>query len=104
LLMPFEKLLLKIDVEGAEAEVLGTLLPLVVDKQPDIVIEVLEPYAGRLNAIKEIANLYQFYLVMPDGLMPMKRFEAHHLYRDYLLVPREAQQPTCTVGEAATQI
>ncbi|MDQ3524009.1 MAG: FkbM family methyltransferase [Chloroflexota bacterium] len=104
LLMPFGKLLLKIDVEGAEADVLSSLLPLIVEKTPDIVLEVLEPFTESLNAITDIANLYQFYLVTPDGLTATKRFKAHPLYRDYLLVHKEAQQPTCALGEVVTEI
>lgn len=93
LLQPYHHLLLKIDVEGAEPDVLGALLPLVLEKEPEVVLEVLAPFVRDLNALKELRNLYKLYLITPDGLMPMQLFESHPTFRDYLLVPNRAPQP-----------
>jgi FkbM family methyltransferase len=87
LLAPYSSLLIKIDVEGAESVVLRGLMPLILAKQPDMVIEVLESYAGDLNALG-LEQTYDLSLITADGLKAKANFEADSTYRDYLLTAR----------------
>ena len=81
------RLLVKIDVEGAEEVVLKSLTSLILDKRPEIILEVLKSYQERLNQISALRDNYDFYLVTPNGLEQRKTLEAHPRYRDYLLIP-----------------
>jgi FkbM family methyltransferase len=81
------KVLVKIDVEGAEEVVLKSLSPVILEKRPEIILEVLRTYEQRLNEISVLREHYDFYLVTPNGLEQRKTLEAHPCYRDYLLVP-----------------
>lgn len=80
--------LLKIDVEGSEPEVITALAEFIKIKLPDIIMEVLLPYAENLNNISVILENYNLYLITPDGLMEKTAFEAHPLHRDYFLSPK----------------
>ena len=83
-----DRILLKIDVEGAEALVLKGLEPLIREKQPDLILEVLEPYEQDLNALKFLSTMYNYYIIRGDSLTGMDSFVADPMFRDYLLVPR----------------
>jgi FkbM family methyltransferase len=89
LLLPYQRILIKIDVEGAEALVLNSLAPLIEAKRPELVIEVLEPYQDELNALALLAQNYEFNLIDDAGLQWRDKLEAHPHHRDYLLIPRQ---------------
>jgi FkbM family methyltransferase len=90
LVRPFDSVLLKIDVEGAEETVLRSLQGLITSKRPEIVLEVLEQFAPALNSIDFIAANYRLYLVTETGLQEQSQFNGHPRYRDYLLLPRNS--------------
>lgn len=86
LLTHHDHILIKIDVEGAEEEVLQSLRGLLRSKRPDLILEVLEPYEQRLNDLGELLDGYVFYMITPSGLLQKSCFEADPVSRDYLLV------------------
>lgn len=84
-----DRLLLKIDVEGAEPKVLNTLEPLMRRVRPDLVVEVLAPVADDLNRIRWLKELgYQFFHLTPYGPVERDQFEAFES-RDYFLTTHE---------------
>ncbi len=93
LVEPYCRVLLKVDVEGAECHVLDSLRNLIEAKRPEILLEVLEPYAKNLNAMGWL-TAYSLYQLAADGPIETSTLEAATLTRDYLLVPRESSQPT----------
>ena len=54
LVEPFERLLVKVDVVGAEADVLETLSPLIDLKRPDILTGVWWQNAARLSQLRSL--------------------------------------------------
>jgi FkbM family methyltransferase len=88
LLAKYQKLLIKIDVEGMEARVLRTLQPVIEAKRNDIIVEVLEGYTNDLNQLDFIVKNYDLYNITIDGLIQQSSFVANPLYRDYLLTPK----------------
>lgn len=91
------RLLVKIDVEGAEEVVLKSLTSLILEKRPEIILEVLRSYQERLSQISALRDNYDFYLVTPNGLEQRKTLEAHPQYRDYLLIPHGEIDEHCLV-------
>jgi FkbM family methyltransferase len=83
-----ESILLKLDVEGAEAMVLNELAPFVKDKRPEIVLEVLALQADALNDVAFLRDSYDLFLMTDAGLINKEAFEGDDRFRDYLLVPR----------------
>lgn len=105
-LLPDQVAIIKIDVEGAELEVLTTLAPHVADTRPFVLIEVLPAYTAenrrrveRQYAIEAIlASLdYQIYRVLrrPGGVLDsveaVSSFGIHSNldWSDYVLAPSE---------------
>ena len=82
--------LMKIDVEGAESEVLRSLRSFILSRFPDIVVEVLPDDAEDLNAIEFIGTTYRRFNITDGGLIEKTRFEASSRFRDYLLLPNQA--------------
>lgn len=90
LLSPYQRPLIKIDVEGAEAQVLRGLAQVIATARPDLIIEVLDDSEDALNALEFIAGDYQLFNITDVGLVEKHRFEADSRHRDYLLVPHQA--------------
>lgn len=90
LLAPYRRLLFKIDVEGAEADVLRGLAPLITTVHPDLIVEVLEGFESTLNALDFITSQYRLLNITSAGLTERTHFAADGRHRDYLLVPRQA--------------
>lgn len=82
-----QKILLKIDVEGAELEVLESLKDFILMCHPDIVLEVLDLSENQLNSLEFLSDGYQFYNIQPGLLTPEDRFVATN-YRDYFLIAK----------------
>jgi FkbM family methyltransferase len=82
-----ERVLLKIDVEGAEARVLRSLEPLIRSKRPVLVLEVLPEFEQELNALQLLQELYAFWHVTKHGLQRREALIASTDARDYILVP-----------------
>ena len=78
------KVLLKIDVEGYEAQLLSGLSGIIGEHHPDIVVEVL---AGTADALEQTGSLagYDRYLIADRGLEKQPRLFAHPTHRDWLL-------------------
>ncbi len=89
LLAPYQHPLIKIDVEGAEAEVLRSLSQVIRSRRPDLVIEVLDGYEAALNELDFLLAAYRLLKITGQGLIEMRSFEADKEHRDYLLVPRQ---------------
>lgn len=87
LLTSYTRILFKIDVEGAEAEVLASLQEIISTKQPDILLEVLRVDEEKLNRLEFIFNNYQLFNITGKGLVQKRNFEANDHFRDYFLSP-----------------
>jgi FkbM family methyltransferase len=81
------RVLLKIDVEGAEAEVLRSLAPMIARRRPDILIEVLAVAEAEIAA--EVAGCGVEYAphCFEHGLRRMPALACPPSGRDVLLVP-----------------
>lgn len=78
------KVLLKIDVEGYEAQLLSGLSGIIGDHHPDIIVEVLAGTADALEQSEPLAG-YDRYLIAPRGLEKQPRLFGHPTHRDWLL-------------------
>lgn len=87
LLAPHARILFKIDVEGAEADVLTSLREIINEKKPDIVLEVLSVSEVELNQLDFIVNEYKLFNITKSGLVKKSSFGANPDYRDYFLSP-----------------
>lgn len=82
--------LVKIDVEGAEPEVLRSLAELIERHRPDMLIEVLSVTEQALNEFELFRDgSYRVFSVRPEGLVAQERFTATQ-WRNYVLLPAEA--------------
>ncbi len=97
--------LIKIDVEGAELEVLNNLLSTIESDRPFILIEILPAYtkenASRINRQNEIKDIlaqlnYAIFRIVKKneaflGLLKLESFEIHSDLNlcDYILCPNE---------------
>ena len=78
--------LVKIDVEGAETQVLAGLRPWLCEQKPDVILEVLPSLQDELRERDFFAALgYRFFRLEPDGPVPVAPYEAHPSHRDHLL-------------------
>lgn len=80
-----QRCLLKVDVEGAEAEVLSSLRAFILERTPDIVLEVLDGSEPDLNELAFIRERYELNLVTSQGLIRRDMFRGDPRYRDYWL-------------------
>jgi FkbM family methyltransferase len=79
--------LVKIDVEGAEPQLLRSLEGLIDRYQPDLLIEVLSVTESALNELRFVRDgSYRLFNIRPEGLVNQDRFVATQ-YRDYALLP-----------------
>lgn len=78
------RVLIKIDVEGAEMDVLSSLRDLIDRKHPDVVLEVLPMFVDALNDFLWPTG-YQKYAITRNGLIACDRFKADGDERDYLI-------------------
>ena len=76
--------LLKIDAEGAEASVLRGAGSLLDEWRPDIICEVLTPFAKELDRFFS-GKLYRKFLIADNKLEETDKLEAHPQIRDYYL-------------------
>jgi hypothetical protein len=81
--------LLKVDVEGAEPEVMRSLTPLITTIWPDIVLEVLPRTVEDLNQIPLLREGYQIHHLTSAGPVARESFLAG-AERDYALTPRHS--------------
>jgi FkbM family methyltransferase len=76
--------LVKLDAEGAELSVLRGMGELLLKWRPDIICEVLEPFAKDLDEFFADTP-YRRFLITDDRLEAASRLEANPRYRDYFL-------------------
>ncbi len=86
--------LVKIDVEGFEAEVFEGAMLFISTERPDIICEVL-PDADK--AVNTITNLlqgvdYDFYVFTENGLIKHAKLETQMIPRDWLLTVRSSSE------------
>ena len=93
LLAPNSKILIKIDVEGAEEQVLRSLEALLRAHNPDLVLEVLEISAATLNEIPGLLERFDCFLITAKGLQKKATLVADPANRDYLLIARSTSGP-----------
>ena len=80
-----EPVLIKIDAEGAEAQVLRSLEHFIRLHKPDIIIEVLAQHEEELNALTSITETaYRYFNITSKGLVRHTRLVAG-TFRDYFL-------------------
>ncbi len=84
----YQRVLLKIDVEGAESVVLGSMAEFILSKKPDIVLEVLPTQEDALNGLDFLLDNYRLFNITDQGLIEHEALVAGR-FRDYLLVPQE---------------
>ena len=75
MLKEFGRVLIKIDAEGADVEVLKTLMGFIREKKPDILIECLDITENDLNALN-MSETYIFYELTTEGPLLCQRFKA----------------------------
>jgi FkbM family methyltransferase len=87
LVSPDQRLLIKIDVEGAEPKVLRSIARLVRRCAPDLLVEVLSPVVVDLNRIEWLLDgSYQLFHLTAEGPVKRTLFTPTDS-RDYFLTP-----------------
>jgi FkbM family methyltransferase len=81
---PERKILLKIDVEGYEAQLIAAFGDLIERHRPDIIIEVLDSAPSLLNTLDCLRG-YECFLIEPDALRQELVLRADGQHRDWLL-------------------
>jgi FkbM family methyltransferase len=79
-----ERVLVKIDAEGFEAEILNAFGSIIRDYKPDFIIEVLPQTQVGIEACSALAG-YRRYLLAERGPEPRATIEASPVWRDWLL-------------------
>jgi FkbM family methyltransferase len=86
------RLLIKMDIEGAERLVLQALEPLLIRYRPKIVMEALFNECGELNQLEFIPRIYRLFHLTDQGPIEQPRFvgDPAYQFKDYFLSPRPA--------------
>ena len=86
------RVLIKIDVEGSEAEVLTSGRKLLARSSPDILCEVLPATTPAADVEAILGAGYRFYLVREHDLLECDRIQSPAGYRDWLFSRTPADQ------------
>jgi FkbM family methyltransferase len=86
------KTLIKIDVEGFEPVLVASLGNLIQKYQPDLLIEVLEGTAEKLEQTIDLVG-YRRFLITSQGLQEARSLFACSSYRDWLLLYDQTSSP-----------
>lgn len=91
------RVLIKMDIEGAEKIVLRALEPLLVRYKPDVVLEALLGDCEALNSLSFLPTLYRFFHLTGDGPVEMSAFvgDPTFRFRDYFLTARSRTADPC---------
>jgi FkbM family methyltransferase len=81
--------LVKIDAEGAELSILHGFGDLLCEWKPDLIVEVLEPYAGALQHFF-LGTPYKPFLITDEGLTPATSLRFEPSFRDYYFTCKAA--------------
>jgi FkbM family methyltransferase len=79
-----DKLLIKIDAEGAEGLVLSALAEIISKHRPALIIEVLSEFEDELNALVPVG--YKCYNITDHGLCYAPQLQSSG-FRDWVLLP-----------------
>jgi FkbM family methyltransferase len=84
------RVLVKLDIEGAEQHVLRAIEPLLRRYRPAIVMEALHNTCPALNELAFLPEIYQLYHLTDAGPIQHQRFEGdpNFVFKDYFLAPR----------------
>jgi FkbM family methyltransferase len=88
----FDRILLKIDVVGSEADVLTALAGLIGEKRPDIILGVSILNLAALNDLDWLIRDYKLFKIELDRESARTRF-VDNPYCNYLLTPIGANRP-----------
>ena len=91
-LLDGKRLLVKIDVEGSEAEVLASGRKLLARYTPDILCEVLPGPTPAVDVESILGSSYNFYLVRGDDLLESDRIRSPKGFRDWLFSAKSASE------------
>ncbi|MFH1791571.1 MAG: FkbM family methyltransferase [Candidatus Omnitrophota bacterium] len=95
---PGGRVLLKIDAEGAEARILKSLEPVMNTLKPDIIIEVLKPFEGELNAVDFLLKPpYEIFNITDKGLVKQDGFAAAAGHRDFFICRKNSSKNNTAV-------
>jgi FkbM family methyltransferase len=101
LLAGSNRLLIKMDVEGAEPRVLRGLEQIIREWSPDLLIEVLAPVVDELNRIKFLRDCgYRLFHLKTEGPLERKHFQSDES-RDYFLSAAPTAQRAVISSKAA---
>jgi FkbM family methyltransferase len=84
LLQPYDRILVKIDVVGAEADVIRTLNAFIEAKRPDILLGVSSLNLEKLNAVGTLRKHYELFRIEVDNLARREQF-VDEQYCNYFL-------------------
>jgi FkbM family methyltransferase len=84
LFAPHERILLKVDAEGAEAPILAAMAPVLKRYRPDLLIEVLQGVDRQLEALDCLAG-YERFRLSASGPLRERAMFADPVDRDWLL-------------------
>lgn len=94
-----DRLLIKIDVEGTEAEVLRSGIELLTRHSPDILCEVLPASAPAEDLEDLLGSRYNYYLVRDDDVLDSSRILTPPSYRDWWFSTKQpAELEQCGVS------
>lgn len=85
LIRDYHQLLIKIDAEGAELEVLESLNTIIMDKKPDLLIEVLPQYDQSLGRWAKENKDYRLFCIADCGLKSRDCVKYDPNFRDCFL-------------------
>lgn len=94
-----EKALIKIDAEGFEPVLVACLGAVIHKYRPDLLIEVLDETAGKLERMSALGG-YRKFLVTPEGLRESQYLFASPHHRDWVLLTEPAPSVTSPVVAA----
>ena len=95
--------LIKIDAEGVTSMILDSMRELILQRRPELIIEVLTLEEPQLNALDWLLEAYDLHRLSASGPLAQPRFNAHESERDFWLQPRPASAANVPKAAPLTQ-
>lgn len=95
--------LIKIDAEGVTSMILDSMRELILQRRPELIIEVLTIEEPQLNALDWLLEAYDLHRLSASGPLAQPRFNAHESERDFWLQPRPASAANVPKAAPLTQ-
>jgi hypothetical protein len=95
--------LIKIDVEGYEPVLVACLGALIQKYQPDLLIEVLDETAAKLEQTSALRGYHKF-LITSGGLREAQCLFACPNYRDWVLLFERTSSEKCPISTASSAV